>query len=111
MSIQKMKRVRLIGLRSEKDALLDDLLIKILGQYAVQNKDWKSTMKSLLYACRDNKRKVNHLFYSRFQQDLPYNNPTYPFRFLCISTWKSQNFRILDFSVGFWMFLHKCHLH
>ena len=26
MSIQKMKRVRLIGLRSEKDALLDDLL-------------------------------------------------------------------------------------
>lgn len=45
-------------------ALLDDLLIKILGQYAVQNKDWKSTMKSLLYACRDNKRKVNHLFYS-----------------------------------------------
>ena len=26
MSIQKMKRVRLIGLRSEKDAFLDDLL-------------------------------------------------------------------------------------
>ncbi|MBO4880678.1 MAG: hypothetical protein J5555_03270, partial [Firmicutes bacterium] len=26
MSIQKMKRIRLIGLRSEKDALLDDLL-------------------------------------------------------------------------------------
>lgn len=45
-------------------ALLDDLLLKILGQYAVQDKDLKSTMKSLLYACRDNKRKVNHLFYS-----------------------------------------------
>ena len=45
-------------------ALLDDLLLKILGQYAVQDKDLKSTMKSLLYACRDNKKKVDHVFHS-----------------------------------------------
>ena len=47
-------------------ALLDDALLKALGQYenAVQDGDWKSVMKSLLYACRDNKRKVYHIYHS-----------------------------------------------
>lgn len=45
-------------------ALLDDALIKALGQYenAVQDGDWKSVMTSLLYACRENKRKVYHIY-------------------------------------------------
>lgn len=45
-------------------ALLDDMLIKTLGQYTVQNEDWKHVMKSLLYTCRDNKKKVDHVFHS-----------------------------------------------
>ena len=45
-------------------ALLDDMLLKTLGQYNVRNEDWKSVMKSLLYNCRDNKKKVDHVFNS-----------------------------------------------
>ena len=47
-------------------ALLDDSLVKSLGQYGetARKEDWKSAMKSLLYACRDNKRKVYHIFNS-----------------------------------------------
>lgn len=47
-------------------ALLDDTLSQALGQYekAVPDGDWKSVMKSLLYACRENKRKVYHIYHS-----------------------------------------------
>lgn len=47
-------------------ALLDDALLKALGQYenAIQDGDWKSVMKSLLYACRENKNKVYHIYHS-----------------------------------------------
>ena len=45
-------------------ALLDDMLVKTLGQYTVQDEDWKHVMKSLLYTCRDNKKKVDHVFHS-----------------------------------------------
>jgi len=47
-------------------ALVDELLLKSLGQYehAVEDADWKSVMKSLLYACKDNKKKVYHLLNS-----------------------------------------------
>ncbi|MBQ4506151.1 MAG: TetR/AcrR family transcriptional regulator C-terminal domain-containing protein [Firmicutes bacterium] len=47
-------------------ALLDDALLRALGQYenSVQDGDWKSMMKSLLYACRENKKKVYHIYNS-----------------------------------------------
>lgn len=46
--------------------LLDDMLIKALGQYenAIEDWDQKSVMKALLYACRENKRKVYHIYHS-----------------------------------------------
>ena len=47
-------------------ALLDDTLQRSLGQYgeAAQEGDWKTVMKSLLYACRNNRKKVYHIFNS-----------------------------------------------
>ncbi|MBR2521793.1 MAG: TetR family transcriptional regulator C-terminal domain-containing protein [Coriobacteriales bacterium] len=47
-------------------ALLDDALLKMLGLYenTIQGGDWKSVMKSLLYACRENKRVVYHIYHS-----------------------------------------------
>ena len=47
-------------------ALVDEMLLISLGKYedAMNDKDWKSVMKSMLYAFRDNKKKVYHLFYS-----------------------------------------------
>lgn len=47
-------------------ALLDDLLVQSFGQYenAVQDGDWKKLLKSLMYACRDNKRKIYHIYES-----------------------------------------------
>lgn len=47
-------------------ALLDDTLSRSIGKYenAVQNEDWKSVMKDLLYFCRDNRNKVYHIYNS-----------------------------------------------
>ena len=47
-------------------ALLDDTLSRSIGKYenAVQNEDWKSVMKDLLYSCRDNRNKVYHIYNS-----------------------------------------------
>ena len=47
-------------------ALLDDALSRSIGKYAsaVQNEDWKSVMKDLLYSCRDNRNKVYHIYNS-----------------------------------------------
>lgn len=45
-------------------ALLDDVLAQALGQYkdAVKEESWQDVLKSLLYACLANKKKIYHLF-------------------------------------------------
>jgi len=47
-------------------ALVDEMLLRSLGKYEYSGEtgNWKSVMKSLLYACRENRKKVYHLFYS-----------------------------------------------
>lgn len=47
-------------------ALLEDALIKSLGQYEdiIKTENWQEALKSLLYACRDNRKKVNNIFNS-----------------------------------------------
>lgn len=47
-------------------ALLDDWISKSLGKYSALEDDgsWQENIKALLYACRDNKKKVYHIFNS-----------------------------------------------
>ncbi len=54
--------------------LLDDTLRREFSQYgnAVQDEDWKSVLKALMYSCRERKRTVYHIYHSlsrdRFEQ-------------------------------------------
>lgn len=47
-------------------ALLNDAVFTFLSQYkdAVKDDNWQESLKALLYACRDNKRKFYHVYNS-----------------------------------------------
>lgn len=46
--------------------LLSDSISNFLGQYekAMENENWQETLKALLYACRNNRNKIYHIYNS-----------------------------------------------